>query len=71
MGVVRTYESRRFEIEEFRWMIAGDLRSKSFAGDPVPPEILFRLVLEVTTEDDINHRRRRCLAVVVLEVVAV
>ncbi|KAJ0930042.1 hypothetical protein HanPSC8_Chr04g0144761 [Helianthus annuus] len=37
MGVVRTYESRRFEIEEFRRMIAGDLRSKSFAGDPVPP----------------------------------
>ncbi|KAJ0592192.1 hypothetical protein HanRHA438_Chr03g0109511 [Helianthus annuus] len=37
MGVVRTYESRRSEIEEFRRMIAGDLRSKSFAGDPVPP----------------------------------
>ncbi|KAJ0605556.1 hypothetical protein HanHA300_Chr02g0064341 [Helianthus annuus] len=37
MGIVRTDESRRSEIEEFRRMRAGDLTSKSFAGDPIPP----------------------------------
>ncbi|MFS7954241.1 hypothetical protein Hanom_Chr07g00627981 [Helianthus anomalus] len=39
MGVVRTDERRRFEIEEFR------RRSCS------------AVILKVTTEDDINHRR--------------